>query len=369
MFIFILYVISICFEEKFDIKNDYKYLSVYIFAFVVLGISTGLLKLEYDLYFYGSLVNFIYVICLAILFISFIFTIVFVIKRKNRKVVPLLVFIFSGAISIYIQYKCPELILLPSIQFLSVMLMYFTIDNPPADLIEKLDNYKNKLTDDEIAINQLIDQMRLDLQPIIGYKELIDNKVITSKEDKKEYAMFLDKYLDNLKILLNNIICGLNHCSESNDKVNILKIVDKLKMPLKKMAKEYGNTTISFKISKNLNKDIISNEDYLELLLFNIIINSIENTTDGFIAVEISLDEVIIDKELKIEVFDDGKSENYENFAEKDDNLTIEKIKSISKTDFNFLVAKQIIKIMSGKLEVESKGKYNHFTIIIPCRH
>lgn len=92
------------------------------------------------------------------------------------------------------------------------------------------------------------------------------------------------------------------------------------------MAKEYGNNIMSFNIDNKLKNNLVINKELFELLLFNLLVNSIENTRDGFIFLKMKLEDVNIKHNLSIEIYDNSRSFDEKKLIllEKDDSqLTI----------------------------------------------
>ena len=141
------YIVTIAMQMKKkekQIKKVYKFFTIFflVFAFIdaILPIS---FYYEGDIaYTYGNSVDLIY---LATIIFSCIACGAVIWNYKNfkdKRFLPLLVFVVFGSVCSLIQYFNPGLLLATAVHVFVTFLMYFTIENPDMQMMEEL--YKNK---------------------------------------------------------------------------------------------------------------------------------------------------------------------------------------------------------------------------------
>ncbi|MFR5985469.1 MAG: hypothetical protein ACLUG3_07915 [Bacilli bacterium] len=143
--IFTIYVFDICYnKEKQHFNKDMNRIYIIMSALFILSSVAILVLPLYNhndgvyFYTYGPAVDYLNVIY-AVMFILWIYKLIKNIKfLKQKKYLPIFIFIFVGTVVAIIQKSRPELLLITPMETIIVYLMYFTIENPDIKLIKDL---------------------------------------------------------------------------------------------------------------------------------------------------------------------------------------------------------------------------------------
>lgn len=211
-------------------------------------------------------------------------------------------------------------------------------------------------------------ELRTPLTSIGGFVETL--KIQELDETNKKRALEIIEFeTDRLKILINDLlklseIENLENV-KSPEIVDINITCDKVISLLKPQMKE-KNISFTLSIEDNINK-LDAQEDFIRLILINIIENSIKYTKDnGTIDVDIKN----LNDGIKIEVKDNGRGipeedlpRIFERFYRVDKSRSTE----IEGTGLGLAIVKHIVILLKGDIKVESEyNKGSKFTIVIP---
>lgn len=211
-------------------------------------------------------------------------------------------------------------------------------------------------------------ELRTPLTSIGGFVETL--KIQELDETNKKRALEIIEFeTDRLKILINDLlklseIENLENV-KSPEIVDINITCDKV-ISLLKPQMEEKNISFTLSIEDNINK-LDAQEDFIRLILINIIENSIKYTKDnGTIDVDIKN----LNDGIKIEVKDNGRGipeedlpRIFERFYRVDKSRSTE----IEGTGLGLAIVKHIVILLKGDIKVESEyNKGSKFTIVIP---
>ena len=212
-YLFTLYILSTLYSEKlFNSKSStIRNILIGFFQFILIMV----LPLNFTINDNGAM--FAYGISTIVTyFLSFIYVIILIyvllskIKfAKQSKYIPLYLFFVLGTFCTIIQAINPALFLVVPLEALLTAVMYFTIENPDAKMIEQL----NKARDEAVKANQaktdflssMSHEIRTPLNAICGFSNsLLENDGVSSeaKDDVKNIIMASDSLLD----LVNGIL-------------------------------------------------------------------------------------------------------------------------------------------------------------------
>ena len=381
-YLFTLYILSTLYSEKlFNSKSStIRNILIGFFQFILIMV----LPLNFTINDNGAM--FAYGISTIVTyFLSFIYVIILIyvllskIKfAKQSKYIPLYLFFVLGTFCTIIQAINPALFLVVPLEALLTAVMYFTIENPDAKMIEQL----NKARDEAVKANQaktdflssMSHEIRTPLNAICGFSNsLLENDGVSddAKGDVKNIIMASDTLLE----LVNGIL------DISKIEANKLEIIDSV-YSFKKMYEELilltkariGEKPIEFKHSydESIPEFLYGDGIRVKQVIINLLTNSVKYTKDGYIDFRINSIQKNNIIRLIISVEDSGigiKKESIDKLFTKFERLGVEKQTTTEGTGLGLAITKKLVEMMGGKIVVQSiYGKGSIFTISLDQR-
>ena len=378
-YLFTLYILSTLYSEKlFNSKSStIRNILIGFFQFILIMV----LPLNFTINDNGAM--FAYGISTIVTyFLSFIYVIILIyvllskIKfAKQSKYIPLYLFFVLGTFCTIIQAINPALFLVVPLEALLTAVMYFTIENPDAKMIEQL----NKARDEAVKANQaktdflssMSHEIRTPLNAICGFSNsLLENDGVSTeaKGDVKNIIMASDTLLE----LVNGIL------DISKIEANKLEIIDSV-YSFKKMYEELilltkariGEKPIDFRYNydESIPEYLYGDGVRVKQIIINLLTNSAKYTKDGYIDFRINSIQKNNIIRLIISVEDSGigiKKESIDKLFTKFERLGVEKQTTTEGTGLGLAITKKLVEMMGGKIVVQSiYGKGSIFTISI----
>ena len=296
--------------------------------------------------------------------IEFLFQIICVIKKpknlKNKKFVPIYLLSTLGTAAMVNQIINPDMNYLINPVFIFIAIaMYHTIENPDVKMLNEV--YKNKELLEETyedKSNFLFEMTQEVREPLYEMKlmcdEIKDEKDIKKIKDK---INVLNNSLRQLDFTVNDVL------NVSTLEVQKVKFIDN-RYSLKGL---YDDLLSRIKVSDSVEfrTRIPNNLPYvygdaikLKQILYSLIMNSVNKTSEGFI--EFSIDTIEKYDVLRVifTIRDTGVGMSIDKIndvlsttGEFDSN----DLKMLEKTEFNIKLCQKIIKSMGGNLLIKSK--------------
>ena len=361
-YLFTLYILSTLYSEKlFNSKSStIRNILIGFFQFILIMV----LPLNFTINDNGAM--FAYGISTIVTyFLSFIYVIILIyvllskIKfAKQSKYIPLYLFFVLGTFCTIIQAINPALFLVVPLEALLTAVMYFTIENPDAKMIEQL----NKARDEAVKANQaktdflssMSHEIRTPLNAICGFSNsLLENDGVSddAKGDVKNIIMASDTLLE----LVNGIL------DISKIEANKLEIIDSV-YSFKKMYEELilltkariGEKPIEFKHSydESIPEFLYGDGIRVKQVIINLLTNSAKYTKDGYIDFRINSIQKNNIIRLIISVEDSGigiKKESIDKLFTKFERLGVEKQTTTEGTGLGLAITKKLVESIYGK--------------------
>ena len=328
-------------------------------------------------YTYGPAVSFVYLAAAISMMIWFFNMIINVKNLKNKKYLPLFVFLAIGAVATMIQFKYPAMLLMTSMETLVVSLMYHTIENPDVKMLRQMELAKDQAERANNAKSDFLSSMsheiRTPLNAIVGFSEDIQSHKDTVAPEIVEDADYIMEASKTLLEIVGNIL-DINKI-ESN-KMEITEVKYNFKEEIENLAKidatRIGEKNINFKINlaPDIPYELIGDKTHIKEIVNNLLTNAIKYTEQG----EIELSVKCINKNnisnLIISVKDTGKgikAEYINRLFTKFDRLDVERNTTTEGTGLGLAITKTLVEMMGGKINVQSQfGVGSIFVVQIP---
>ena len=207
------YVVMVSFDMKNKQEKFEKVKKIFYVIFIINMIAIFVLPIDFVYfkeagYTTGPGVNLVYIFSFVFSFVGVACLIWNIKNIRNKKFLPMLIFLFLGGFGSYIQFKEPGLLLAVPIHAYITFIMYFTIENPDMKMVEELEKNR-KLIDRNIEeksnlLFELSHEVREPLKKIneISYNYKNTNNVEELQESLKE----INEKANDMSLLVNDIL-------------------------------------------------------------------------------------------------------------------------------------------------------------------
>lgn len=372
------YVTSISLILKNKSENIELVNKIYIIITIINSLLIYVLPIKFYYnetiyYTYGPSVNIDYIISFLYSFVGIMCLIWNRKNIKNKKYLPLFIFIIIGGITGYIQMTNPSLLLSTAVHSFITFLMYFTIENPDLQMVEEL-NKNRKLTEQnfEEKTNFLF-KISQDLKkPLLDITEISNNIMENTKDEIKEQAKIINNSSKQLYTYVNNAL-DVSNMDIKNLKIienayNTKNFFEEIKLRIKTELKD-KNIEFRYEISKNIPELLRGDKTKLKQVILSVMFDSIKHTKNGF--VELNVNSIVKYGicRLMIEISDSGDGmeiDKINNILNTTGDLTKEEIEKIDKLNISLPLSHKIIKTLNGSFIIKSEvNKGSNFLIII----
>lgn len=376
IFTFTIYLVNI---ETSKVKNT-KRLNLVLFC--LYGVSALLicfLPLNYTcenkvIYTSGMSVNVLY-------FSAFVYILICMIVgfknigKKEKKLIPLWIYMVFGTFCSVIQIFHPELFLVVPLEVFITSVMYHTIENPDMKMVEQLEKAKNEADRANRAktdfLSSMSHEIRTPLNAIVGFSDCIVNS--DSLADAKENA----KDIVNASKTLLEIVNGILDISKiESGKMELVCISYDSRAAFREVANllipkmEEKGLKFSSYIAPDVPAVLYGDVNNVKKIITNLLSNAVKYTDKGFIRYEVSCVNDGDISRLVISVEDSGrgiKQDAIKNLFSKFQRLDEDKNSTIEGTGLGLAITKQLIDLMGGQIAVHTVyGSGSKFTVMIP---
>ncbi len=375
MYVYLLYVYMNTSQKR---KSYFKIKKIILILNIFITILTLFLPFEIVItkkagYAIGPCVNLVYLVSGIYLVLSFITSILLIIKKQFRKIIPLFSLIILGMIAAIIQKNVPSLIIIPSIAVLVEFIMYFTIENPDLKMVNEL--LRNK----ELVEKGMEDKSRFLFEVTGDIKKPTENIISLSNNYNKFNEEEKEKAIKIIKSNANSILFKLNKeldissldaskIKVFNDEYDVYILFKSIQEITENLIKS-KNVDLKFYVDKNLPTKLYGDEVRLKQIIMSVLSNSVQNTNKGFISVDVSTIVRYDVARLIIKIEDSGCGMSIDKINTiLDDNrdLTKEEMQKLDKLDMDLVATIKSVKLLGGSFNVRSEeNKGSTFTIVI----
>ena len=375
MYVYLLYVYMNTSQKR---KSYFKIKKIILILNIFITILTIFLPFEIVItkkagYAIGPCVNLVYLVSGIYLVLSFITSILLIIKKQFRKIIPLFSLIILGMIAAIIQKNVPSLIIIPSVAVLVEFIMYFTIENPDLKMVNELLRNKELVEKGMEDKSRFLFEVTGDIKKPTKNILLLSNNYNKFNEEEKEKAIKIIKSNANSILFKLNKELDISSLDASkikvfNDEYDVYILFKSIQEITENLIKS-KNVDLKFYVDKNLPTKLYGDEIRLKQIIMSVLSNSVQNTNKGFISVDVSAIVRYDVARLIIKIEDSGCGMSIDKINTiLDDNraLTKEETQKLDKLDMDLVATIKSVKLLGGSFNVRSEeNKGSTFTIVI----
>ena len=266
---------------------------IIVFLIILLPVNFNFNSDGYVMYSYGYATNVVYVGS----FISISLMVVCLVKNykniKNKKYLPIYVYLSVGTLTTIIQNIFPELLLATTMETFITLIMYFTIENPDMKLLEEVHRAKeisdNANEEKTLFLYNMTQEIRKTTNEINDSASLIlDSASIDEDKDlARDIIVSISKFTTMTNEILDVSKMDLNNIKVYNTKYNVKTLIKQLVSVYTDMCKNKYlkfRTNIDHDIPEILYGDSIELKEVLTIILNN----SVKYTNNGYIEFDVN---------------------------------------------------------------------------------
>ena len=267
---------------------------IIVFLIILLPVNFNFNSDGYVMYSYGYATNVVYVGS----FISISLMVACLVKNykniKNKKYLPIYVYLSVGTLTTIIQNIFPELLLATTMETFITVIMYFTIENPDMKLLEEVHRAKeisdNANEEKTLFLYNMTQEIRKTTNEINDSASLIlDSASIDEDKDlARDIIVSISKFTTMTNEILDVSKMNLNNIKVYNTKYNLKTLIKQLVSVYADMCKNKDlkfRTNIDHDIPEVLYGDSIELKEVLTIILNN----SVKYTNNGYIEFDVNI--------------------------------------------------------------------------------
>ena len=326
---------------------------------------------------YGPMCNFMYIISGIIILLCVVSMIINIRKKFDKRFIPLFIFLTFGTIIVCIQYANPRLLLMSAMESFIIVLMYFTIENPDAKMIQQLEVAREQADKANRAKTEFLSSMsheiRTPLNAIVGFSsEILEAKDL---EEAQSNANDIVHASETLLEIVNGILdiskIEAGKVEIVNSPYDAHEVFEELAKLITPKMKEKG-LDFTYNIAEDLPNTLFGDHANVKKIVTNLLSNACKYTEKGYVRYEVNCINTDNVCKLIISVEDSGrgiKKENVDQLFTQFQRLEEDRNTTIEGTGLGLAITKQLIELMGGRIILHTVyGEGSKFTVVLNQR-
>ena len=379
LFIMLLYIYEVYILDFTDkTKKGIGIFSAILGISLSIGILATPIKITTDNYLIScsglSYQIMLYSILTYLAFIIIYIARIFVKKNQEQnKAMPFATLVILYAITLLLNKYINPLMLHSFLFVFTSLIMYFTIENPDAKLVEELEEAKKEAERANHAktdfLTKVSHEVRTPLNAIVGFAATLDE--VETLAEARENAQYIVSASKNILELVNGIL-DISKIEENKIEINNIEysFVKELETIVKFIEPRIAGKPIVFKrtIARDIPKVLIGDINKIGDIITNLLNNAIEYTKEGYIDLNVSCINKDNISSLVISVEDSGVGINQENVDKIFDKYSKYSPASdnMEASGLELSITKSLVELLGGKIIVQTApGAGTKFTVYL----
>lgn len=374
-----IYVYYISMDKGKNLVNNKILKNFIMILFLIAVIAIYVLRCDLVIennfqvrYTKGPSVAFTYLVCGMLIFDIIIFIIMNKKNFRNKKYIPIYVFLVAIIIGMFIQMSNPSLLIMTYVETLTVTIMYHTIENPDVKMLNELEKNRDLINQSYEEKSNLLFNISQEVKEPLKVITETCNKLTETVKDKDNYeeVLLIKQKIMELDFIVNNLlnISAINGNTIKNvkstyDIKNLLRQIE-----LKVRNENTKNLDIEFNITSSLPNKLYGEPSHLKQILNTLVFNALKHTEKGFITVDVNSITKYDVCRLIFTIENSGEPipiEKINQMLSLTKELTTSDFQKLDQTNLNIPLVNALVRMLGGSMLIKSEQNGPKIIIIL----
>jgi len=294
-------------------------------------------------------------------------------NQEHNKAMPFAILVILYSITLLLNKYISPLMVHSFLFVFTSLIMYFTIENPDAKLVEELEEAKAEAERANSAktdfLTKVSHEVRTPLNAIVGFAATLDE--VETLAEARENAQYIVSASKNILELVNGIL-DISKIEENKIEINNIEysFTKELETIVKFIEPRIAGKPIVFKrtIARDIPKVLVGDISKIGDIITNLLNNAIEYTKEGYIDLNVSCINKDNISSLVISVEDSGIGISQENVDKIFDKYSKYNpaTDNMEASGLELSITKSLVELLGGRIIVQTApGAGTKFTVYL----